>query len=484
MFLELDGKGDRYAQLMRALKHSILLGRLPAGTQLPATRVLAADLGLSRNTVVTAYEMLCAEQLAVSKGGSGTFVAPGMNPPSAAPERIRLPPQTRYAARVRRMPQFALRRSERRLRFDFQYGEPLVNPTLVTAWSRALSRAARRGELRYPSSLGLRALRQCICENLARRRGVVCDADDVLIVSGAQQAFSLLARVAIEEGDAVAIEDPGYELASRALLAHGAELVPIGVDAEGMQVQALRRRDVRMILVTPSHQFPTGAVLSLDRRLALIKLAVDRQCWIIEDDYDGEFRYDSAAIPALRSLDVRGRVIYVGSFSKLMFPGLRLGYMVCPRALRDDLIAAKALDDVACGSVEQTALAELMRSGAFDRHVRRAGLELRRRRRALIEGLRSHGRGELLLIDSHAGMHLVGWLPAWSERQVQALVATARQRGLGLHPISPHYRRRPAPSGLLLGYAGLSVKQLRMATVLFGACLEEAQRTPVARATH
>ena len=477
LYLELDGQGARYAQLARALKSAILHGQMKAGSRLPATRVLATELGVSRNTVLTAYEMLCAEQLASAAVGSGTFVAASMAPSTAPAGKAAVPAQTRYAARLRRLPPLALRSSAPRLRFDLQYGEPLVDPPLATAWRRELARATLRSDWRYPSSSGLRALREAICEYLARRRGVVCAADDVCIVSGAQQAVSLLARVLLDEGDSVVVEDPGYALALQALQAHGARLVPVPVDAQGLCLDALPRTAPRCIHVTPSHQFPSGAVMSLDRRMALLAYAAKRRCWIIEDDYDGEFRYDAQSIPALRSLDVNRRVIYVGSFSKVLFPGLRLGYVVCPAGLRDDLVAAKLLDDVACSGIEQAALAELMRSGGFDRHLRRTSVELRRRRAALLDGLKRHCAAHLVVNDSRAGMHVVAWLPGWPARRVDALVAHAGERGLGLHPIGPHYRRTPAPAGLLLGYAGLSAKQLRAAAELLGRCLEQVAAT-------
>jgi len=472
MFLQFDGNGVLYAQLARALKRAILHGQLKAGAALPATRVLAAELGLSRNTVLTAYEMLCAEQLAVARVGSGTFVATSALLVDRPSIKSQVSAQTRYAARMRGLPALTLRRFAHRLRYDLHYGEPLVDPPLVTAWRRELSQAVSARDWGYPPSIGLRVLRQAISEYLARRRGVVCDADDVVVVNGTQQAVALLARVLVDEGSVVAIEDPGYELASRALQAHGARLLPVKVDAEGLRVEALPRGSgVRMVLVTPSHQFPSGAVMSLARRTALLEYAADRSSWVVEDDYDGEFRYDGVAIPALRSLDVHDRVIYVGSFSKVLFPGLRLGYVVCPRGVREDLVAAKLHDDLGCGSIEQAALAELMQSGAFDRHLRHASAELRRRRATLLDGLREHCSTHLVVNDSRAGMHVVGWLPGWTSRQVEALAAHAAERGLGLHPIAPHYRRQPAPQGLLLGYAALSAKQLRAATALLGECL-------------
>ena len=472
MFLQFDGKGALYAQLARALEAAILGGQLKAGAALPATRALAAELGLSRNTVLTAYEMLRAAQLAVARVGSGTFVSASIAAGDRPAVRAEIAPQTRYASRLRGLPPLTIRSVAPRLRYDLHYGEPLVDPPLVSAWRRELARAVTATDWGYPPSAGLRVLRQAISEYLARRRGVVCRADDVVIVSGTQQAIALLARVLIDEGSVVAIEDPGYELASRTLQAHGARLRPAKVDAEGLRVEALPRgHSLRMVLVSPSHQFPSGAVMSLARRKALLEYAAARRCWVVEDDYDGEFRYDGVAIPALRSLDVNDRVIYVGSFSKVLFPALRLGYVVCPGGLRDDLVAAKMNDDLGCGSVEQAALAELMRSGAFDRHLRKAATELRRRRAALLDGLRRHCGRHLEVHDSSAGMHVVGWLPGWTSRRVEALAAHAASRGLGLHPIGPHYRRQPAPQGLLLGYAALSALQLRAATELLGQCL-------------
>jgi len=507
MYLELDGEGALYAQLARALRRAIRRGQLRPGVALPPTRELAAQLGLARNTVVAAYELLCDERLAVARVGAGTFVAgeragagrgataraasavsagtqgspyASASASASAPvpvplheSRAALPPASRYATRLRDLPPLVLARRDPALRYDMRYGEPLVDPVLVTAWRRELSRAATRVDWRYPPAAGTHELREAIAEYVARRRGVVCSAGDVVVVGGTQQAVALLARVLLDEGATVAVEDPGYELALHALQAHGARLVPVPVDGEGLQVSRLPRRGVRLALVSPSHQFPSGAVMSLPRRAALLEWAAQCGAWIVEDDYDGEFRYDGALMPALRSLDPHGRVIYVGTFSKVLFPGLRLGYVVCPPGWRDDLAAAKQLDDLGCGSVEQAALAGLMGSGAFDRHLRHASAELRRRRHALLDGLRTHCGDRILVHDSRAGMHMVGWLPRASAAQVDALVARAAERGLGLHPIAPHYRLKPAPDGLLLGYAALSVKQLRAASALLGECLDE-----------
>jgi GntR family transcriptional regulator/MocR family aminotransferase len=477
MVIELDGNGDLYAQLARALKASMLSGRLPVGTRLPSTRQLASDLSVSRNTVVTAYELLAAEQVLVSRAGAGCFVAATLPAPDAhhAGQQA-LAAQTRYSARARGLPALALRRTQPALRFDLQCGEPLVNPVLARSWRAALARAVDRSDLRYATAGGVPALRRAICTHVARRRGIACDPEDVVIVGGAQQALSLAARVLLDEGDAAAMEDPGYQLAEMALLAHGARVVPVAVDGEGMRVEELPASGPRMVHVTPSHQFPSGAVMSLDRRMALLAYARQQAAWIVEDDYDGEFRYTGAVTPALRSLDTHGRVVYVGSFSKLLFPAMRLGYVVCPPALRRDFILAKMLDDLGSSPIEQQALAELLEGPGFERHLRHATAELKRRRTALLNGLRSACAPHVLVHDSGAGMHMVGWLPAWSQPEVDALVSLAYSRGLGVQSIAPYFRRQPAPAGLLLGYAGLSPKQLALAAGLLGRCMDEVRR--------
>jgi GntR family transcriptional regulator/MocR family aminotransferase len=479
MFLVLDGRGDLYAQVARALRQAIEEGRLATGARLPSSRQLATDLGLSRNTVVTAYELLRAEHAIDSRQGSGNYVAVAPAPRGAAQTTQRTAAASRYSARMRRLPPLRLRPTLPQLRFDLQYGEPLVDPPLATAWRGALGRAVARCDLRYGPPAGQRELRAAISEHVARRRGIGCSADDVLVVGGAQQGLGLAARVLLDEGDAVAIEDPSYQLAEMALLAHGARLHATPVDGEGLCVSQLPAAGVPMILVTPSHQFPSGAVMSMARRRALLDYARHHDAWIVEDDYDGEFRFAGAPTPALRSLDDAGRVLYVGSFSKLLFPALRLGFIICPPGLHDDLIGAKLLADVGSPAIEQLALADLMRSGAFERHLRHATAELRRRRAALVDGLARHCARHVLVHDSGAGMHLVGWLPHWSAGDVEQLVQHALNRGLGLHSIGPHFRRSPAPAGLLLGYAGLSAKQLGAAAQLLGQCLEHARTDPL-----
>ncbi|HVQ33189.1 MAG TPA: PLP-dependent aminotransferase family protein [Lysobacter sp.] len=477
MHLQLDGRGPLHAQLTRALKTALATGRVGQGSRLPPTRALARDLGLSRNTVLTAYEQLRAEGFMDARVGSGSFVTA---PLMAEAANDALPgvaePQTAYARRAREASERAVfgRRKVTGIRWSFQYGLPLINPALTTAWARELARAAAYTEPNYPDPQGLPALRDAICDYLARRRGVQAAPEDVLVVGGTQQAVSLAARVLVEPGDLAVVEEPQYFALRQVLQIHGARVHGTDVDADGLRIEALPTQSPRLVCVTPSHQFPTGAVLSLARRLELLQYAREHQSWILEDDYDGEFRYDSKPLAALRSLDRDGRVLYVGTFSKTLFPSLRLGYVVMPSALRADLVTAKWAQDFGSSAIEQAALAHFMGEGGFERHLRRSAHELQERRAALLEGLHAIGAGRLEIADSHAGMHVVVWLRDRRNADLDAMLAHAQELGLGLHTIRPHYLAAPARAGLLMGYCGLSVAQIREAMPVFARVLDRA----------
>lgn len=476
MFLELDGRGPLYDQLTRALKASILDGRIGAGTQLPPTRELAQELEISRTTVLAAYEQLRAEGFIDGRVGSGSFVSHLQARPPQHPVRTKIAAPSRYAQRARAVRNWDIPRMHRGLRYNLQYGYPLVNPALNNAWGRELARAAAYTRLNVNDVAGFGALRQQTCDYLARRRGVQAQPEDVLIVSGTQQAIDLAARVLLDEGDRVVLEEPHYFLAHQALVAHGADIVAVRTDQHGLVCDELPAQAPRLLYVTPSHHFPSGAVLSMQRRLDLLHYAERHQCWILEDDYDGEFRYDAHPLAALRSLDQQDRVIYVGTFSKVMFGGLRLAYMVIPAALRNDFISAKYFSDMACPVIDQAALAHFMENGGFERHLRLARKELKARRDALVAGLKEHARDRVEITDTPAGMHLVVWLRGYDAPRREALVAHAHQLGLGLHPMSPLYLKAPERQGLLLGYCGLSVNELREAMQLFGRCLDDLER--------
>ena len=471
MHLQLDNSGTKHEQLARALRHAIRCGQLQSGSKLPSTRMLSENLGLSRNTVLRAYEQLRTERLGVMREGSGTYVSDVQlsHGPVALPKRVEA--QSEYASRVRDLPPLTPANASPGLRYDLQYGAPLVNAKLVSAWSTALATAAARTNTGYPHPQGLPELRESISRFLAIWRGVIADPQDIVIVSGTQQALSLLARILLDVGATAAIEDPHHQLALHCLRAHGARVVGVRTDEEGLVVDELPK-DARLIHVTPSHQFPSGQTMSSGRRLQLLRFAEENSSWIFEDDYDGELSYSAKPIAALRSLDSGDRVVYVGSFSKMMYPSLRLAYVVCPVGLRKDLIRAKTLEDLGCPSIEQAALHLLFKRGSFDRHLRATVVELRQRRSALSAGLARYTGGRIQVVDSQLGMHVIGWLRDFDQPQLDRLVASARLQGLGLHSIHPYYREPPPHPGLLLGFASLFPRQIDAATKILGDCLQ------------
>jgi GntR family transcriptional regulator/MocR family aminotransferase len=472
VYLELDWRGPLYEQLTRALKTSILDGRIAAGTQLPPTRELADELELSRTTVLAAYEQLRAEGYINGRVGSGSYVSDLRAKPVPHHSSSDIQAPSRYAQRAREVRDWDIARMHRHVRYNMQYGNPQINPALNNAWGRELARAAAYTRLNITEVAGVGALRKQTCDYLARRRGVHAEPDDVLIVGGTQQAIDLTARVLLNEGDPVVLEEPHYFSAYQALVAHGVDLTPVPTDDEGLICERLPADAPRLIYATPSHHFPTGAVMSLQRRVELLRYAGEHDCWILEDDYDGEFRYDAHPLAALRALDEADRVIYVGTFSKVMFGGLRLAYMVLPAALRTDFLNAKYLGDIACPVIEQAALARFMEDGGFERHLRLARKELKARREATIAGLKEHARDRVDISDTPAGMHVVAWLRGYDRARCDALIAYAHERGLGLYPIAPLYLHPPERQGLILGYCGLSVGELREAMLLLGQCLD------------
>jgi len=481
MFLELNGIGTKQAQLTRALRAAIVCGRLKPGAQLPPTRELALELGLSRNTVLAVFEGLRADGFLIGRVGAGSFVAhPGM-PESASAAATPIEAQSAYSRRARTLDATRVDPSSPAStpRYRLQYGVPMTNPALTTRWSHAIAKAAQFADTGYPPVQGLLVLRTQLCAYLARRRGVQARPEQILIVGGIQQAMTLAARVLIDPGDRVCMEEPGYFGARHVFAAHGAELVLNEVDSEGMDCSGLAAASPKLAYVTPSHQFPSGVVMSLERRHALLGFAREQSSWLLEDDYDGEFSYEPQRLPTLHALDRHGRVIYVGSFSKTLFPSLRLGFMVLPDALRQDFISAKWLNDFACPAIEQLALANFMADGSFERHLRHASHALQKRRAALIHALNQHLGGRVQVDGANAGMHLTVWMLDLGHDQLDALIQRARARGLGLFSIRRHYHRQPARPGLLLGFASLPPAELEIAVRLLAECIAQIQSARV-----
>ncbi|AXK72916.1 PLP-dependent aminotransferase family protein [Lysobacter sp. TY2-98] len=474
MDLILDGRGPRYLQLARALRAAIGAGRLPHGSRLPSTRELAASLGVSRTTVVAAYEHLHAEGHLEGKIGSGSYVQTPLQPStSAGAVRRPVPAQSSFSARARRLhdPRALPGRRAPDVRYAFQYGFPSVNTEIATQWLRELARAAQYASPNYPPAQGLPALRDAVARHIGRTRGVTCDADDVVIVHGTQQALSLIANVLLDPGDDVAIEEPHYFGARRVLEILGARLHGVPVDREGLCVDRLPDPPAKVTYVTPSHQFPTGVVMSLERRHALLDYARRNDGWIIEDDYDGEFRHAQQPVSALQALDRDGRVLYVGTFSKTLFPSLRLGYIVTPPGLRDDLLAAKWVADFGTSPTEQAALASFIASGVYDRHLRVVTRRLAERRELLRRLLHERCGPRVEVADSKSGMHLLAWVRDLSRDGGDALVRMAQQRGVGLYTVASSYLDPPDATGLIMGFSAMSTREIREAMEIVADCL-------------
>lgn len=479
MDLFLDGHGPVYRQVARALRAAVVAGRLPHGTRLPPSRDLARDLGVSRNTVVAAYEDLRRDGLLSGRVGDGSYVQSARSHAGPAGLQQRpVAPQSDFARRGRRVHDtaewpFGLRKPG--LRYAFQFGFPMVSRTLAATWAREIARAAPYVPLDYPERQGSIALRRAIAAHATRSRGVRCSPDDVLVVDGTQQAISLVADVLVDPGDDVVMEEPHYRSMRKVFQLHGATIVGVGVDAEGLKTAELPQRPVKLVTVTPSHQFPTGAVLSLARRRALLDHAVRSDGWILEDDYDGEFRYGTEAVAALQSMDRDGRVIYVGTFSKTLSPACRLGFLIMPPGLRDDFLTAKWAADLGTPPLEQAALAHFMDGGGYERHVRQVTRILGERREALVQAMRELLGSQCVFDETHAGMHILVRIEGLTAADEDALVRLAEQRGLGLYPARISYLQPDDACRLLMGFSTLPVREIRDAVALLAECIAEVR---------
>ena len=396
-------------ELHRQLRAAILDGRLPAHAPLPATRKVAEALGVARNTVVTVYDLLIAEGYLIPRKGAKPQVAEFARRRASKPPRASVGIDESRFAPVWRTPFMAPSPARVLPERNFRLGIPDHRHFPHDVWRRLMAQTLRkssREQFAYAPSQGIPALREAIAQHVAFARAVACTADDVIVTSGAQQAFDLIARLLVTPGQTkVAVEEPGYPPVRAAFAAAGAQLVPLPVDDEGLCVERLPE-DVRVISVTPSHQSPTGAAMSLRRRTALLDFARRHRAVIVEDDYDGEFRFGGRPLDALQTLDRDALVFYAGTFSKSMFPSLRKGFVVAPAWARNGLITVKHCVDSHCDSITQSALAAFIRDGHLARHVRHMRPIYAERREALLDGLH-RALGEWLQpIPSEAGLHL------------------------------------------------------------------------------
>lgn len=484
-FILAPGRGLVH-QLYEQLRDRVLDGRLPAGARLPASRALARSLGVSRNTVINAYEQLLVEGFAEAKVGAGTYVA---RPSSAATEStgtsdsstnlstgfggglytglptdrpvfssstpVDTPAFRQALTRPIPLPEFGTPHA-------FQVGIPAFDLFPFDVWGKLYSAFWRKPDLAllsYQQAAGDASLRDRIAAYLRTSRGLVCSADQIVVTCGAQQAISLCAQLLLQPGDRVAVENPGYRAAGHALASAGAEVVGIGVDEDGLRCDELMHAATcKVAYVTPAHQYPTGVTLSLARRLQLLDWARHTGAWIIEDDYDGEYRYSGAPLAPLAALDPNGRVLYIGTFGKVAFPALRLGYLVLPQVLAPAFAQRRAIDMRHSEVASQWVMAQFMARGHFQRHIRRMRKAALRRRDTLLACWPERIAGCEPMPVVSAGLHVKVAVDTLA-RETE-LVRLAQQAGVQIQPLSHYWLPNTAEpagkcSGLVLGFAGV-----------------------------
>lgn len=476
--LDLRSTVPLYRQVYERLRAQILAGQLEAGRRLPSTRSLAATLGISRSTTSLAYEILLQEGYIESRVGDGTRVAHLHEESRRSPLSSDQSPKSdsagqelshhgRLLAELPYPEQIALAGAGPEEN-PFRISQPDVTEFPYSTWARLVARHARHSLPRYAHyqlSIGCVALREAIAAHIGVARGVNCTPDQVIITAGSQEALALVARLLLNPGDPVWLEDPGYTGARGALLATGARLVPVPVDREGLDVAVGRElcERARMVIVTPSHQFPTCVTMSLRRRLALLEWAREANAWIVEDDYDSEYRFGGRPLEALYGLADPGRAFYIGTFSKVLFPSLRLGYLVVPPSLLPAMLAARRFSDIHRPILEQLALADFMVDGHFARYLRHLRPRYQARRDALVEALQNEFGDWLDVVVPQAGLNLAAWFPAGVPGE--AVDECITNHGLFLPRLS-QFSLNPRAlerDGWLFGFASTPPEMLRSA---------------------
>jgi GntR family transcriptional regulator / MocR family aminotransferase len=479
-----------YRQIYDRLRAAILMGQLPPGTHLPSTREMATELGVSRNTLMNAFDQLLAEGYVEGHVGAGTFVSRTL-PEDLLEARAKTTVASRLHPGSRGLSLRGKVLAKARLTVSGRVGKtrpfisgiPALDEFPIALWSRLLAqrwRDSSRGLLNYGGAAGYLPLREAIAAYLGPSRGVQCKPDQIVIVSGTQQALDLAARILLDDGDSVLVEGYCYDAAQAAFRGAGACLVPVPVDEAGLDISAsvVRSSAARMAYVTPSHQYPLGVTMSLPRRLALLDWANRTEAWILEDDYDSEYRYVGRPLAALQGLDRGGRVIYMGTFSKVLFPSLRLGYLVVPPDLVDTFVAARAVVGWCSPTIDQAVLADFITEGHFTRHIRRMRPIYAERQAELIDALRRNLEVLLDVKPADAGIHLTCALPDHFDDS--AVAREAAMQDVVVHPLSAFsvddqgFPRR----GLVLGYGAYNARQIKEAAAKLAVALKTVAPVP------
>ncbi len=460
-----------YQQLAEELRQAVLQKRLKPNQKLPPSRVLAKSLAISRATITQSYEQLVSEGYFEARCGSGTFVCSRLPDEYLQTECIDRPDSRTDLSALTMLSRFGsnlwavdrLEISEPQDEISFRFGSPAAKQFPIALWRRLLFRHCHNSSalLNYiPDAAGYMPLRTAIADYLGRSRAVQCSAEQVIIVNGSQQALDLIARLTINPRDWVAVEDPGYLGARHCFQGQGAKLQAVSVDSEGLDVEALRqyRQPFKLLYVTPSHQFPTGVTLSLSRRLALLQWAQQTGTLILEDDYDSEYRYGDRPIPAMQGLDRNNTVIYIGTFSKILFPSLRIGYLVVPPAWISVVSKAKWLCDRQSPTLEQYALTDCITEGHFERHIRRMRHLYDRRRQILVNALKHYFGSRVTILGESAGIHLMAKIETVLPDEI--VIHKAAIVGVGLISAKGYYLTTPKTGEFIFGYAQLDETQI------------------------
>ncbi|MCB0572544.1 MAG: PLP-dependent aminotransferase family protein [Phaeodactylibacter sp.] len=472
----------KYLQLYDHIRQAILNGQLRSGEQLPPSRVLAIQLGVSRTTVMQAYGHLESEGYLGGHTGSGTYVS------EQVPGRLALSGLSLADGPLASDGPLLSERGRAAAGFQaggwpkaqnlrpFRPGVPALWDFPFSAWFRLMGRQSRSlgfEAFGYGDAAGYMPLRRALAMYLRQSRGVRCEPEQVIIVHGTQQALALSCQLLLDPGDSAWIEDPGYNGAKEAMHLMGVRPIPVPLGREGISVEAGMKAgpEARLAYVTPSHQYPTGVVMSLGRRLELLEWAARQSAWILEDDYDSEYRYSGKPLAALQGIGREGRAVYLGTFSKVLFPALRMGYIVAPPALAEPFQRAKAFTDRGNSILEQATLAAYLEEGHLERHLRRMRLLYKERQEALIHWSEKLLGDRLRIFPSDTGLHAVGWLPEHSDdRQVAAQLMEA---GVTASPLSGYTQQYRQPPGLVLGYAPYREEQIRDALERMAGVLEQ-----------
>lgn len=461
LHISLVGRKDLSGEIYRQIRQAILDGRLRSGDRLSPSRELAQTLAVSRTTVTVAYERLAGEGFITSRLGAGTFVSERIGSDESRPARHRSDGILRPRAIWDSIPLPTV--FDHPAEFDFRTGIPDASLFPHRAWRRLIAHALRSRETAataYAHPAGHHGLRAAIARHLTISRGVGASADDITITAGTQQALDTLARALLAPGEKIAIEDPGYEPPKRLFQALGLRVVGIPVDRSGLVVDALPH-DVRAVYVTPSHQYPLGVAMTPPRRQALLAWAERNNAAIIEDDYDSEFKFAERPLDSLQALDTKGRVIYVGSFSKTLLPALRLGFLIAPQPLQSALHKAKYVSDWHTPTLAQTALAHLIEEGEFARHIRRANKVYRERHETLTNAITRDFSDHLELIPSSTGLHLTALARAASVERITSVARRAMNIGVAFQRLSSCAVSDSARAGVVLGYGAIATGQIQ-----------------------